>query len=245
MGYWTFEDPLRGCPYWGLCRWNMSKNSPATMNQLRCRSAHYSHGLLSKFLRGPAQVYTVKAGASNDTVASFIIGADGTSTLAVLNAAETALPSLTIQLPAVVTSRAFYRYTITEAAPPHNPAGDLPGPVSTDVKVSGSGVLTDATGLPPRSVNIFVSADEDGPPLELERSPSVCTHDPSRRHLWWEARAGVSYYRILRDGRHLWSTVETELALEEQTAAGEFAVHTVDRFGIASAAVACDDGSSE
>ena len=47
----------------------------------------------------------------NDTIASFIIGADGTSTLVVLNAAATALPLLTVQLPAVVTSRSFYRGT--------------------------------------------------------------------------------------------------------------------------------------
>ena len=155
------------------------------MDQLRCRSAHYSYGLLSKFLRGPAQVHTVSAGASNDTVASFIIGADGTSTLV-------ALPLLTVQLPAVVTSRSFYRYTVTEAAPPHNPAGDLPGPVSTNVKISGSGVLTDTTGLPPRSVNIFVSAAAgEEHPLELVRSPSACTQDSSGRHLRWEARAGV------------------------------------------------------
>ena len=212
------------------------------MDQLRCRSAHYSYGLLSKFMRGPAQVYTVSPGGSNDTVASFIIGADGTSTLVVLNAAETALPSLTVQLPAVVTSRTFYKYTVTEAAPPHNPAGDLPGPMSTNVKVSASGVLTDSSGLSKRSINIFVSAAEEGPPsLALEQSPSVCTHDPSERHLRWETRAGASYYRILCDGRHLWSTVETDMALEEQTAVGKFAVHAVDRFGVASAAVVCDE----
>jgi hypothetical protein len=247
----TFEDPLGGCPYWGLCRWNVSKasGSPATMDQLRCRSAHYSYGLLSKFLRGPAQVHTVvSAGTSNDTLASFIIGADGTSTLVVLNAAETALPSLRVQLPAVATSRKFYRYAVTEAEPPHNPAGDLPSPVSMNVKASASGVLTDATGLPPRSVNIFVSAPPGGSVdaadplttlgLGLARSPSACAYDPSGQQLQWEVRAEASYYRILRGGRHLWSTVETRLALESQPAA-EFAVQAVDRFGVASAAVAC------
>ena len=88
------------------------------MWQLRCRSAHYSYGLLTKFMRGPAQVYTVSAGGSNDTIASFIIGADGRRTLVVLNAAETALPSLTVQLPAVAsdTSRTFY---CTQSPKPH------------------------------------------------------------------------------------------------------------------------------
>ena len=109
-----------------------------------------------------------------------------------------------------------------------------------NVKVSASGLLTDTTGLPPRSINIFVSAAEAmQPSVALEQSPSVCTHDPSGRQLRWEASAGASYYRILHDGRHLWSTVETELTLEEQT--GEFAVHAVDRFGVASAGVACDE----
>ncbi len=219
------------------------------MDQLRCRSAHYSYGLLSKFLRGPAQVHTVvSANASNNTLASFIIGADGTSTLVVLNVAETALPLLTVQLPlaAVATSRRFYRYAVTEAEPPHNPAGDLPGPVSMNVKASASGMLTDAAGLPPRSVNLYVSAprghsvDAAYPltTLGLARSPSACAYDPSGQQLQWEVRSEASYYRILRNGRHLWSTVETWLAVEGQPAA-KFAVQAVDRFGVASAYQAC------
>eukprot|EP01052_Picozoa_sp_SAG31_P057950 SAG31_NODE_17435_length_670_cov_2.252189_2_plen_129_part_01 len=122
LQYWTFEDPLGGCPYWGLCRWNVSKTSdePATMKSLRCRSAHYSYGLLSKFLRGPAQVYSVDiAGTNNLTVASFIIG-DGTNTLVVLNTAENPLRSLTVHLPTSSSDQTYYRYTVTESAPPFN-----------------------------------------------------------------------------------------------------------------------------
>jgi hypothetical protein len=49
-------------------------------------------------------------------------------------------------------------------------------------------------------------------------------------------------------GGHLWSTLEPTLDLEEKhmgAAAEEFEVFSVDRFGVASAAVACGTGSSE
>ena len=110
---WVLLGPVGGCPYWGLCRWNTTGENATTIGQLRCRSAHYSYGLLSKFLRGPAQVHAVQTGAGNDTIASFVMADDGASTLVVLNAGDTASAPLTVQLP---------QGTLTNSARPDHPA---------------------------------------------------------------------------------------------------------------------------
>ena len=66
---------------------------------------------------------------------------------------------------AAAASRRFYRYEVTESDPPENPAGDLPAPISIDLKASATGALH-AGSLPPRSVSIFHAAsDADGRPV--------------------------------------------------------------------------------
>jgi hypothetical protein len=189
---------------------------------------------LSKFLRGPAQVYNASV-TGNNTIASFIVDANGASTLVVLNAADTPLKALTVQLPATSTTRKFYRYTVTEAAPPLNPAGDLPAPTDTSVTASGSGLLTDGA-LPARSINVYVSAPSDA--AVALQPPTTCAHHASNGLQWEQSEA--SYYRILCGGQHLWSTLEATLELDEQYAAGELSVQSVDRYGIASAAQPCE-----
>ena len=176
---------------------------------------------------------SVTGSTTNSTIASFIVGADGASTLVVLNAADTPLKSLSVQLPAASTTRKFYRYTVTEAAPPLNPAGDLPAPAEKAVTVSGSGLLTNGA-LPARSINVYVSAPSDA--AVVVQPPTACVHRASE--VRWE-QSEASFYRILRGGQHLWSTVDAMLELDEQYAAGELAVQSVDRFGVVSAARPC------
>ena len=137
---------------------------------------------------------------------------------------------------AAAASRCFYRYEVTESDPPDNPAGDLPAPISTDLKASATGALH-VGSLPPRSVSIFHAAsDADGRPVLPLWS---CARE--RTQLRWEStgQASHTYVRVLREGRHYWSTAEPGLALEGGSVGGSFAVQAVDRFGVASAAVEC------
>ena len=132
--------------------------------------------------------------------------------------------------------------------------GDLPAPVDKDLTASDTGLLVDTNALPARSINIYTSApaleNTNGPERFELLAPDSCEFNPSSGRLQWvaggEKEMGGLYYRILRGGRQLWSTMETYLRInpEEllgpQDVGGSFQVMAVDRFGITSAPTVCN-----
>eukprot|EP00040_Diaphanoeca_grandis_P029553 m.173244 g.173244 ORF g.173244 m.173244 type:complete len:553 (+) comp31718_c0_seq1:121-1779(+) len=245
-GYWTFEDPLGGCPYWGLCKWNTTNTDP--LLAFECRGAHYSHGLLSKFMRGPAKAYTLNV-SGGDVVASFLQQiSDGTNSIAVINLADSAIQALTVNLPTSVGSKTtggttYYRYTVEAAHPPTNAAGDLPPPVAT-VDVGEDGKLVDVRGLPARSVTIYTSFADDR--LHLVPASVRCVHSRSTHTLLFDqpATSTVSYFRILTtQGDGIWSSFAPTFTLPDlakyRHAHAGFAVQAIDRYGVASLTSTC------
>jgi hypothetical protein len=199
-------------------------------------------------------------------LASFISSSNSdSSTLVVLNLGGQATGELNVHLPPPTSKdnqdskrglgdQSFYRYTVTMAAPPYNKAGDLPGPISV-VSTNGSGLLSDATGLPPRSVTLYTTAPEKNVKGGATERPMSCVQNGQVLH--WEPHASASYYRVVKaiagTNKHtlVWSVVETSFNLKSSSVEGDsdvtnfnegdsrHAVQLVDRFGVASAVTRC------
>jgi hypothetical protein len=250
-GYWTFDDPQGGCPYWGLCRWNETVNPADPLSALSCREAHYSHGLLSKFFRGPATVFRTTT-PGPDVVASFVVHG-ATASLAVINLATTPLAAPVVQLPAGAPNlTTFYRYTVEAAHPPLNPPGDLPGPVGTIHVTPGGGgwQLIDSTSISARSLTIYtsISAARAGDSVVYAVAPPTsCRYLEGSSSLVWQPVEEAKYYRVVGaqggDARqtHVWSTTARTFHLPPAALAmhSAFSVISVDGYGVASSTVLC------
>ncbi len=235
VGYWTYSDfpDEYNSAYvnkWGVIRWSGDDHST--------RDHYYGYGLLTKFCRGPAEVFAVTTDDPHLRAAA-LRSASGAYTVVALNRARADAP-VRIALPGAPNGLRFRRYLYDPAAVPRSPHGDLQGP-------SGALTLTDGAlvdRLGPNCLAVYTTAYDDEPPgpvtgLEIERGGGQAT-------LTWEASpdADLCYYRVFRsattpvaaaDANRIGSTVGTTF-VDHDAPEGEvhYRVVAVDQSGNAS-----------
>ena len=254
MGYWTFMDLpdqmskayINKC---GLFRASGPDHST--------RSLYYAYGLLSKFFRGPATVYTVETNDPRLRVAAIQhrgtargagvspAGGGQTWSIAIINRNKRSVPLQIATrgtrgdaprgaaVPAAIPPAAMFRkYTYDPASPPMNPCGDLQGPAGKVALKAGK--LADTLG--PMSLTVYTTDYDEAPPapvkgVKVERTPEAKTV------IRWQANKepDLCYYRVFRNGTRIGSTVAVQFTDPTGEANAKYTVVAVDSSGNASA----------
>ena len=192
-GYWTFADmPTRhGQKYankWGIFKWYF--------DDFTTRPNYYALGLLVKFMRGPAVVYSVNSSDTLIRVSAIKNTEKNTYSIAVVNR-NTISENIDLKFPEAPDGTVFRKYVYNPADPPFNYFGDLQ-PYSKKVTLSG-GTLSD--DLPAYSLVVYTSNFDDTPPAPVQGlTVSVEKFDRDRNVLKWEpnTESDFCYYRIYR-----------------------------------------------
>jgi hypothetical protein len=196
--YWTFCDipgipPNREFGYrvnkWGVFKWYFDDHTT--------RPNYYAIGLLTKFFRGPAEVYHVN---SSDTLLRIgaIKNLDNNSySIAIVNRHRDP-QTLTLEIEDIAGEPSFRKYVYDPANVPFNYFGDLQG-FSKKVDLN-DGEFTDT--IPGYSLVVYTSNYDSDPPAPVsglmvkmeevdQRNANVLQWDPSTEE-------DFCYYRIYR-----------------------------------------------
>lgn len=217
MGYWTFMDfpdtyTTGYINKWGLFKWSGTDFS--------CRAPYFGYGLLSKFLRGPAQVVRVETGDPRLRAAAMRNAATGAWSLALVNR-NTARTPLRLHCAGLEGSLRKYVYEVAHV--PQSPFGDLPGPVAT-LPVR-NGALSDE--VPPNSLTVYTSALDETPPPAVTGLAAKRQEDGGVQVSWQACPAAdLCYYRVFRGAEQVGSTVATSFT-DRAAPAGELPAYRV------------------
>ena len=237
MSYWTFNDypDEKGKTYinqWGVFKW--------LTNGAAARAPYYSFGLLTKFFRGPATVYQVKAPEEMLRVAAVQHDEDKTWSIAVINRQTQEAP-VKLMLPGANQPAVFRKYVYDPKHVPVTVDGDLQEPAA---KIPlRDGVLADAVEA--GCLAVYTTAYDDTPPaavrgLEATRLRDTRnlggTFDATRLRWTPNTEPDVCYYRVYHHGVRIGSTVASEFIDSGigHYRSGGYAVVAVDRLGNAS-----------
>lgn len=244
MGYWTFMDypddrASDRINQWGLFEW--------MKNGARTRAPYYAYALLTRYFRGPAEVYPLASPDPLIRSAALRNTETGQWSIAFVNRAGEPRTVTLDSGPAPQTRLRRYEYLVS--AVPRTEDGDLPSPTQTITLAR----KTWEAQLPPQSLIVYTSAFEDDPPaavthLEAERFLyEAVPHTPTRaQRISWTPSSSpdVIYYRVYFGATRIGSTVTNRYidADVRRPAGSQYRVIAVDSSGNSSPAVSCDPG---
>jgi hypothetical protein len=230
MGYWTFTDypdrPGQGINQWGLFK-SLAQGAVT-------RTPYYCYGLLTKFFRGPANVYRVSSSAGSVRTAAVQRQFDKAWSIAVINR-DTHPVAVAVTL-AANPGKPFRRYVYDTAHVPVTEDGDLQEPSGS--LAAEAGELNDT--LPSNSMVIYTTAYDENPPapvqgLEVGPGGSAPGMPSDAKRLTWKpnAETDLCYYRIYHNNVRIGSTVTMEyiVAGPDRYKAGPYRVVAVDTSG--------------
>jgi hypothetical protein len=193
-GYWTFSDfPSKYNSHyinkWGLFRWEADNYTT--------KPSYYCIGLLTKFMRGPAEAFEVSSADSLLRIAALRNTETGSVSIAVVNRHdESRLLNLAIKTGK--DAKPFRKYLYDPANVPFNYFGDLQ---SYTRKINAEGGILNDT-LPAQGLVVYTTAYDDEAPAAIkglkweirkidERDRAVLTWEPN-------LEKDLCYYRIYR-----------------------------------------------
>jgi hypothetical protein len=244
MGYWTFMDypddrASDRINQWGLFQW--MKNGAKT------RAPYYAYALLTRYFRGPAEVYPLSSPDPLLRATALRHRETGAWSFAMINRAPETRRISVRGGPASGTRLRRYEYVVAHV--PRTEDGDLPPATETVVIPEGEWTAT----LPPQSLVVFTSAFDEVTPaavadLRAERIQyTAVPHTPTRaQRISWRASSSpdVIYYRVYHGSARVGSTIATSFvdADVRRPAGHPYRVVAVDSSGNASPASECPPG---
>ena len=235
MAYWTFADfpdtqtGQNGyMNKWGLFKWSGTN--------FDTRGLYYGYGLLTRFFRGPATVYAVKADNPLIRVAAVQHHDAKTWSVAVINRNEKSVP-VSIVINGMPINAAFRKYTYNSQNEPFNPFGDMPGP---DAKITMSG-STFADSVAPLSITVYTTAYDETPPTKVQQLKLVSENGKFKITWQQNTESDLCYYRVYKSLRpeflpslrnQIGSTIATEFGVDNDRYV--YKVIAVDKSGNAS-----------
>jgi len=191
--YWTFSDfPSNWrsdyINKWGVFKWEI--------DDFTTRPSYYALGLLTKFFRGPAEVFQVNTTDSLLRVCAVRNTDKHTLSIAVINR-NSESRQLDLHIETAKDGLTFRKYVYDPEDLPFNYFGDLQDPVGK-IAVDGKVLLDD---VPPNSLLVYTTDYDENPPAPVEDlrvekrknvwENNVLTWDPSKED-------DLCYYRIYR-----------------------------------------------
>lgn len=193
-GYWTFSDfpsSYRGkyINKWGLFRWEADNYTT--------KPAYYCLGLITKFFRGPAEVYETISTDSLIRIAAVRNLENGSISIAMINRNEKTR-ILHLKIDDSGNDLMFRKYVYNPADVPFNYFGDLQQFTKT-IPVNNKSI---SDTLPPLSLTVFTTNYDNDPPAKVNgvkveykkignRDRAVITWEPNKEK-------DLCYYRIYR-----------------------------------------------
>ena len=237
MGYWTFMDLPDEMSKTYINKWGLFKASGSDHST---RSLYYAYGLMTKFLHGPATVYTVETNDPRLRVAAIQHHDRKTWSIAIINRNKRPVPleiatrgagQETRSVSVSPANATFRKYTYDPANPPMNPCGDLQGPSGKVAMKAGK--FTDSLG--PMSLTVYTTEYDDTPPAAVKGVKVEKTED-GKPVVRWQANhePDLCYYRVFRDGAQIGSTVAVEFTDAAGDLNARYTVTAVDSSGNAS-----------
>lgn len=196
--YWTFCD-IPGIPpnkefgyrvnKWGLFKWYF--------DDYTTKPNYYAIGLLTKFFRGPAEVYQVIPSDTLLRVAAIRNLETGSHSIAIVNRHRTP-KYIRLTMTGAAEKRPFRKYIYNPEDVPFNYFGDLQE--YSEILALENGQLTDS--IPGYSLIVYTTSYDDNPPAAVQglqvtrkvvdqREAEVLTWDPNPEE-------DLCYYRIYR-----------------------------------------------
>ena len=238
LAYWTFADfpddySASYANKWGVFKWSGDDHST--------RPHYYAYGLLTKFFRGPATVYTVTSG--DDLVRAAALQHHGARTwsVAVLNRRDADV-RVALSLEGARVSARFRKYVYDPKRPPSHPYGDLQAPAGTVSMRGGRFSDTVSAG----TLAVYTTAYDDRPPAAVRGLIAYPPREGRRLVRWRPNREpDLCYYRVYRSTARkfrpgletqIGSTIATEFVdqLPDAAARYYYQVLAVDQSGNAS-----------
>ncbi len=232
LAYWTymdFPDDYRETYInkWGLFRWSGDDHST--------RDHYYGYGLLTRYCRGPAQVFRVETSDPWLRAAALRSLDSGAVTVVVLNRYLGTAP-IEVRLGALAGDRPFRKYLYDPASVPQHPFGDLQPPSAA--LAPEDGLLRDE--LNQDCLAVYTTDYDDDAPSAI--AGLRVAHAEEGARLEWSASpdADLCYYRVYRaEGQtpeatlanRVGSTVATSYLDPGGSAASSYLVVAVDSSG--------------
>ncbi len=233
VGNWTFSDfpddyrkTYRN--KWGVFKWSGGDHAP--------RPHYYAYGLMTRFFRGPATVFAVRANDPLVRVAALQRHGKGTWSIAAVNRNREPVTVAFRLAKADRRPRALRKYVFDPARPPVESFGDLQPPAAR-IAVGATGFEDE---LPGGGLVVYTNDADDVPPPAVAGFRVGRFEDGVRRLTWLPSAAGdVASYRVYRGAKPLFAISATSRI--GSTAAAEFvdrgAVEADDRCHYAVVAV--------
>ncbi|NOY79599.1 MAG: hypothetical protein GXP31_01210 [Kiritimatiellaeota bacterium] len=232
LGNWTFADfpdeyrkTYRN--KWGVFKWSGGDHA--------VRPHYYAYGLMTRFFRGPATVFAVRANDPLVRVAALQRSENGAWSIAAVNRNRRAV---TVRFRFAETDRrpeTLRKYVFDPARPPTESYGDLQGPAAR-LAVGTKGFEDE---LPAGGLAVYTNDVDDVPPPAVAGLRVGPFANGVRRLTWVPSKAGdVASYRIFRGTKPGFAV--SAASRIGSTAAAEFADHGAaegDRFHYAVVAV--------
>lgn len=193
-GYWTFSDfpssyRSNYINKWGLFRWETDNYTT--------KPVYYCLGLITKFFRGPAEVYETVSADSLIRIAAIRNLENGSISVAVINRNEKA-KVLNLKIKAQGDDITFRKYIYDPANVPFNYFGDLQQ-YTKNITLK-NGLLPDT--IPPLSLSVYTTNYDNDPPVKVRGMKTEFRKigNRDRAVLTWEPNTekDFCYYRIYR-----------------------------------------------
>lgn len=196
--YWTFCD-IPGIPTsaefgyrvnkWGVFKWYFDDHTT--------RPSYYALGLLTRFFRGPAEVYEVNTSDSLLRVSAIKNLENESLSIAIVNR-HWEPQQVDISFAKVPEGKAFRKYIYDPENVPFHYFGDMQGYADKMVPVEGH--FSDE--IPGYSLTVYTTSYDDDPPAKV-RGLNVTRQEVDQREanvLTWDANteSDLCYYRIYR-----------------------------------------------
>ena len=244
--YWTFSDFPSIWNYdsknytikWGTFRREVD-------NDYQTRPHYYAMGLLTKFFRGPAEVYKVNTSDTLLRVCAIKNLENGSMSVAVINRNEETR-MLRLMINNQKESKSFRKYLYDPEKVPFNYFGDLQ---QHEKKINlRKGLLTDT--IPPQSLIVYTTNYDDDPPAMVKgmQVDFRKLENLDRAVLTWEPNTekDFCYYRIYRSEKpSVPISARTQIASTISNKYVDRTVHNLPRYYYRVTAVDQSGNSSE
>lgn len=226
-GYWTFSDfpssyESKYINKWGLFRWEVDNYTT--------KPGYYCIGLLTKFLRGPAEAFKTVSSDSLIRIASIRNQENGSISIALINRNESARV-IRLKTGTFGDGKAFRKYLYNPANVPFNYFGDLQD--YTRKITPSNGYISDT--VPSLALAVYTTCYDDDLPAKVKglKVEYKKIEDRDRAVLTWEpaTEKDFCYYRIYRSEKP-----EVDISARRQiasTISNEFidkSVHNMPRY---------------
>jgi hypothetical protein len=189
MGYWTFMDFPED---WNPTYRNKWGTFKCDGGDFSTRDIYYGLGLLTRFFRGPGEIFRVDCSDPRLRVAA-LRSAAGAWSIAVVSRNRQAAP-MQVTIQGVANNALLRRYVYDPEHVPQNPFGDMQAPTGTVALQAGR--LTDTVA--PGTLTVYTSACDDQAPAAV--TGLTATPGAEGTALAWDAspEADLCYYRVYR-----------------------------------------------